>query len=184
MKFNNRVNWYIERDGNIEWISRSVTVLAILLFVVTDERGDRYFVPLGKRGDGLPDERGKWALPGGYLDWDETVGEALLREVYEELGLNLLDLQANSRQFKGNLEQPYFVYSVPQRLQNVTLWFPLMFWVQQLPPLAPQVPLDEVAETQWLELAPTVAQDLAFGHQNIIRHCLQHYYQWPESEIP
>jgi ADP-ribose pyrophosphatase YjhB (NUDIX family) len=32
-------------------------------------------------------ERGKWALPGGYMDAGEMPDEALRREVYEEVGI-------------------------------------------------------------------------------------------------
>jgi len=36
---------------------------------------------------GIEPGRGRWAQPGGFLEVDETVGEAAIRETYEETGL-------------------------------------------------------------------------------------------------
>ena len=44
---------------------------------------------VSKRGSGCPDHVGKWSVTCGYLDWGETRKEAIKRELYEELGLNL-----------------------------------------------------------------------------------------------
>ena len=57
-KFTSTPNRCVIVDGQELWISRSVTVLAILV-VVHD--GSAY-VPLNKRGPDLPSEVGKWCL--------------------------------------------------------------------------------------------------------------------------
>ncbi len=181
MNFKNTPNQCLKLDGRDYWISRSVTVIGVLFFAV----GDRVYVPLGLRGNALPDEVGKRGLPGGYLDYDETVGGALLREVWEELGLNLVDLQLKYR-FHGSLEQPYYVFSDPIRRQNVTLRFPLLFALDleaDLPALQPQVQTDEVEQTLWFNLTEALEMDLAFCHQNVMRHCLNHYFSKELSQF-
>ncbi len=178
MKFNNRENRCITVDGQELWISRSVTVLPVLIFVVGERALANAYVPLGKRGTALPDEVGKWGLPGGYLDFDETAGGAVQREIWEELGLNVPALQ-EAHQFVGQLEQPYFVFSEPRRRQNVTLRFPLMFEMAAgttLPTLNPQVGEDEVAEARWFGLKEAMEMELAFEHQRIMEACLAGYF--------
>ncbi|HAV15071.1 MAG TPA: hypothetical protein DCX25_01965 [Candidatus Pacebacteria bacterium] len=36
---------------------------------------------------GLDPQKGWWALPGGYVDWDETLAATATRELFEETGL-------------------------------------------------------------------------------------------------
>lgn len=61
---------------------------------------------------GIEPGYGKWALPGGYLDWDETAEEGVLREVFEETGV------------KAKIEKMLEVRSSPERnMQNVGLMF-------------------------------------------------------------
>lgn len=178
MKFNNRENRCINFEGEELWISRSVTVLPVLIFVVGEPSLANAHVPLGQRGTALPDEVGKWGLPGGYLDFDETAGGAVQREIWEELGLNVPALQAAHR-FVGQLDQPYFVFSEPRRRQNVTLRFPLMFLLEAgtaLPALEPRVGEDEVAEAKWFGLGEALEMSLAFEHQMIMADCLAGYF--------
>ncbi len=160
-------------DGKEIWISRSVTVLPVLFFV---SKGIQY-VPLGLRGEDLPEGVGQWGLPGGYLDYDETAPEAVCREIWEELGLDIPQLVKDFK-FEGNLEQPYDVYSRPLRRQNVTLKYALMFHLQEaeLPKLNPQVSQGEVVEAKWIKVEKALTMTLAFNHHNVMKECLERYY--------
>ncbi|MEL6334042.1 MAG: NUDIX hydrolase [Cyanobacteria bacterium J06626_26] len=182
-KFTSTPNRCVLVDGKEIWISRSITVLAILI-VICD--GNAY-VPLNKRGPDLPSEVGKWCLAGGYLDYDETVGGAVMREVWEELGLDLLELQANHRLI-GSLDQPSLVFSEPRRLQNVTMHYPLMVFLKpgaELPNLIPQVSQGEVTDVGWFPLEKALSMELAFRHQDSLQRCLANEFAniWPPSDM-
>ncbi|MEM9266155.1 MAG: NUDIX hydrolase [Cyanobacteria bacterium P01_F01_bin.13] len=181
-KFSSTPNRCIVVDGEELWISRSVTVLAILVVICN---GNAY-VPLNKRGPELPSEVGKWCLAGGYLDYDETIGGAVMREVWEELGLDLQNLQANHR-LVGSLDQPSLVFSEPRRSQNVTMHYPLMVFLTagtDLPSLKPQVSKGEVTNVGWFPLEKALEMELAFNHQDILHHFLSNEFArvWPPSE--
>ncbi|PZO61273.1 MAG: DNA mismatch repair protein MutT [Phormidesmis priestleyi] len=173
MKFKSTPNQCLHIEGKELWISRSVTVLPVLFFV-TD--GVQY-VPLGLRGADLPEGVGQWGLPGGYLDYDETATQAVCREVWEELGLDIPQLIEDFH-FEGNLDQPYAVYSTPLRRQNVTLKYALMFHLDKanLPPLAPQVSKGEVVEARWFKVEEALTMPLAFNHHEVMQDCLSSYY--------
>ena len=102
----------------------------------------------------------------------------MYREVWEELGLDIPQLMQTFR-FEGNLEQPYEVYSKPLRRQNVTLKYALMFHLEEadLPQLTPQVPKGEVVEARWIAVEKALTMPLAFNHHEVMRDCLERYYQ-------
>ncbi|MEL6354293.1 MAG: NUDIX domain-containing protein [Cyanobacteria bacterium J06627_28] len=180
MKFKSTPNRCIQHEGKELWISRSVTVLPVLFFV----QNSKYYVPLGKRGADLPDGVGQWGLPGGYLDFDETTTEAVYREVWEELGLDIPQLVETFR-FEGDLMHPYEVYSTPLRRQNVTLKYALMFQLgeAELPTLNPQVSIGEVVEAKWFEVTSALKMPLAFKHDEVMRDCLMRCYQIDRKEL-
>lgn len=181
-KFFSTPNRCVNVNGEELWISRSITVLAILVFI----RDSQAYVPLNKRGPDLPSEVGKWCLAGGYLDYDETIGGAVMREVWEELGLDLGYFQSHHR-LEGSLDQPSLVFSEPLRSQNVTMHYPLMVFLNSgcvLPKLAPQVSQGEVTDVSWFAVEDVLTMELAFNHQDILRRCLANEFAniWPESQ--
>ncbi|HYD34652.1 MAG TPA: NUDIX domain-containing protein [Vitreimonas sp.] len=44
---------------------------------------------LARRGPQAKNERGKWEIPGGAVEWGETLHEAIIRETKEELGITI-----------------------------------------------------------------------------------------------
>lgn len=75
-----------KEDGKEYWISRAMAVVGIV-FTVTKEKEVRFLFEV--RGKGCPDNVGKLSFPCGYLNWDETLEQAVRRETFEELGVNL-----------------------------------------------------------------------------------------------
>lgn len=77
-----------DKDSGKEFrISRSVAVVACL--VTIDPVSREYNFLVERRGKGCPDFSGALSFPCGYLGWDEDTKDAVIREVYEELGITL-----------------------------------------------------------------------------------------------
>lgn len=159
MQFNNRPNQAV-------YLSRSVVVLAVPMFKIRGQ--NTVCVPLARRSEKVELYRGFLGLPCGYLDWDESASEAVIREVWEELGIALTQFGAP---MSGSLEQPYFVFSDPagDEKQNVTLRFRFQFEVDELPPLRDS---DEATDCQWVEVRRAAEMDLAFNHVEILNACI------------
>lgn len=177
--FSNKPNPCVSVEGKPLWVSRSCAVVAeILIFNKEDQE---WYVLLNKRGDNTPDFKGYWCLPCGYLDWDETAPQAVVREVFEECGLFLPSmsnhqdfLQSSCSLITGTTwdsEVPWKVHSEPVDRQNVSLHYAaLSTWKSNnFPPLSAEYCEEgEVADLAWVNLADAVHLDLAFGHQHVL----------------
>ena len=96
--------------------------------------------------------RGQWCLPGGHIDQDEPVRDAVIREVREETGLEL-----DAQFFK------YFDEIIPvDRIHYVVM----MFEGQGVGTLSRQE--DEVIEAEWFSLDAARSLPLAFTHNEIL----------------
>lgn len=163
-------------DGDKGWVSRSVAVVAkIILISIPDScKGNLSsanpkeiftYVLAIKRGTS-GDEVGKWCLPCGYLDYDETTEEALLREVYEESGLNLTSFMSHPPQLVGINSDPN-----SSKYQNVSLIYEVKEvinyseWTKLHVSLTPE--FSEPDEIEDIELIPILEinnYEWAFNH--------------------
>jgi ADP-ribose pyrophosphatase YjhB (NUDIX family) len=94
---------------------------------------------------GIEPERGKWALPGGYVDLGESWQEAGAREVFEEAGVRIAASEI----------QTFGVHSVVERGLLIVLGLARRRRAADLPPF---VPTDETTERAVL----TAAAEMAF----------------------
>lgn len=98
---------------------------------------------------------GFWALPGGYVDWDETVEIAATREVREETGIGTEVIKL------------FGVYSNPNRtvggLQNIAV----IFIVRQTDAATVQFDPNETQRVEWVSL-DSLPEQLASDHRSII----------------
>ena len=78
----------IDNEGREHWISRSI---AVVVFLFAKDIFNQEYILAEQRGVGTPDPEyvGKYCVPCGYLDYDETIVQAAQRELMEETGLNL-----------------------------------------------------------------------------------------------
>ena len=111
-------------------------------------------------------EGGKWGLPGGFLDRDETITQGVLRELREETG------------WEGDVTALLRVNSRPDRpgedRQNVA--FDLVIAPRQQSGAAD----DESTEIRWFPLdALPGPESLAFDHGDIVRA----YLEWRRTGV-
>ena len=83
--------WVTERVERFEWqpIEEAEARLAAVAVTLLPDADGRACFLLTRRGTKLRRHRGQWALPGGRLDPGENVRQAALRELSEEVGLDL-----------------------------------------------------------------------------------------------
>lgn len=177
MKLNNRQNKCIRTvDGDEVWDSRSVVVVGMILM---RHEGEIY-VLIGKRGEAFPNEVGKWCLPCGYLDWDETCEEAVFREIYEETGLNINKAMSQYEVLVDQVNYPWKINSIPDgETQNVSLHYALYMDTKinmhrdkaSLPELSIEnnPELGEVDEVKWIRVEDLALYDMAFNHDKTIK---------------
>lgn len=169
--FKNRPNELVTTtDGRKLFHSRSVAVVGVLVCMSPTWE---YRIAIEKRGTkpGL-DKQGLWCLPCGYLDWGESASEALKREVWEEIGMNLDDYK-NVMIGGPNLEQPWFVKTEPdENRQNVTLRYGMVMIQKEWPKFVVNNACepDEVVDAVWATLDDIVNDkfEFAFNHKDVI----------------
>lgn len=154
----------IDREtGREYWISRSV---AVVVAVFTKKS-----VLVVQRGTGTPDPEfvGKYCMPCGYLDFDETCAQAAQRELMEETGLNfplsdfkLININDNP---EGDKRQNItFRYVVRTQLTEKEL---------ELMLTTKNSEKDEVSSIRFIDISNIDMYELAFNHNNLIKELWQ-----------
>lgn len=153
----------IDKETGLEyWISRSVAVLGIV--IGQDIYGNKYILA-EQRGIGTPDPEyvGKWCMPCGYLDFDETCKQAIAREVVEETGINI-----PSESFE--LIEINDIPSSDKR-QNITFRFKteLKGYISDYELTNRFSETNEVMGIKWIDLREVNNYKWAFNHEKIIK---------------
>ena len=96
--------------------------------------------------------KGKWALPGGFVDMDETLEQAAVRELSEETGITNVALQ----QLKA-----FSTIERDPRSRTISV----VFWgvANQATEV---IAGDDAGKAQWFDL--TQLPPLAFDHQEVV----------------
>jgi ADP-ribose pyrophosphatase YjhB (NUDIX family) len=108
--------------------------------------------------------KGKLALPGGFIDFNETAEEAARREIREEVGLEVDGL--------------HYLCTQPNHYQYQEVTYSVLdiFFIATARPNATVRALDDVAGYRWLNPRAVNPEDLAFPS---IRAALALYLQRP-----
>ena len=116
-------NFPIEKDGVTYWISRSVAAVAYVYTFI----GENLCVLANKRGPGCPGKVGLWNCPSGFVDYDETVEDAAVREVWEETGvkiykedLRLIEIDSDINRDDQNILVRYRCFLRPEESKETT----------------------------------------------------------------
>lgn len=156
-------NFPVTIDGKEYWISRSASVVCI---IIDKTKPNAPKLVAGKRGKGCPDEVGKWNLPSGFIDYNETINGSASRETKEECGLNIPEnaWRINSVNSNPN-DNPRQTIS----FRMVVEWKPeygTEFSTENSEP-------DEVDEVRWIGLEEVEKLDWAFHHEKIAKRFLK-----------
>lgn len=149
-------NFEFEHEGKKYWYSRSVAVLGMIV----GYKDGVHYILANKRGENTPDYQGYWCMPCGYIDFDETTEQAIVREAFEETGVKLEDADFYL----------HSIDSIPEDRQNVTIRYktkhPININKHEL--TSKNSEDKEVDDIKWIDVADILNYKWAFNHDELI----------------
>lgn len=169
----------VDKNTNKEyWISRSLAVAGFIISIYKDE----LYVLLERRGPGCPDNIGKLCGICGYLDFDETRLDAIIRETYEETGLNLDKIQCEFFDFgieddnfegKQNITQRYIIKTdleeLVEQIKNGTIN------TKTKERGGEENEVSEFLLISYSKIKNMNSDEFAFGHKELIEQIYKYY---------
>lgn len=174
-KIMSRENRMIKGENGEElWISRSVVVICVVARITDDNKIE---ILAEKRGP-LVSATGRWCFPCGYLDYDEDITDAVIREVQEETGytlerkdVNFIDINSKPEGKKQNVGIRHIAFIDNDKKQISDF----------------ELDTNEVTELKWVEIGESVGNIFnidvnkldcvkwAFNHKSLIIHLINEY---------
>lgn len=174
-KIMSRENRMIKGENGEElWISRSVVVICVVARITDDNKIE---ILAEKRGP-LVSATGRWCFPCGYLDYDEDLTDAVIREVQEETGYTLerkdvkfIDINSKPEGNKQNVGIRHIAFIDNDKKQISDF----------------ELDTNEVTELKWIEIGESVGNIFnidvnkldcvkwAFNHKSLIIHIINEY---------
>ena len=121
------------------------------------------------------DKPGRWCAPSGYLDWNESSWDAVVREVYEETSLYLPKYE--NVKLTDNDKQPFFVNTDPkENRQNVALNYCVIYdFKNGLPNEIEKYQNKEISQIKWVPLEYIIKYQLVFNHEERIKMAVEKF---------
>ena len=166
-------------DGEELWISRSIVVVCLVARITDNNKIE---ILVEKRGP-LVSATGQWCFPCGYLDYDEDLTDAVIREVKEETGyilkrkdVNFIDIFSKPEGKKQNVGIRHIAFIDNDKKQISDF----------------ELDTNEVTELKWVEIGESVSNnnskkfiiDLkkienvgtwAFNHKSLVVYIINRY---------
>jgi 8-oxo-dGTP pyrophosphatase MutT (NUDIX family) len=171
--FSNRNNErYIINNKEI-WYSRSVATGAVILLRCKDKDDNITYKVLLEQRSLIMDQPLKWCFPCGYLDWDETLEDSIIREIYEETNLYIPNFH---NQLLYKTKEPFYIGSdLENYRQNIHIFYGFVYNEHPLFYSSLSKDNDEINDLRWVLMQDLNQYDFAFKHNERIKLFLQKY---------
>lgn len=155
--------------GKTLWSGRYCAVTGIVCYI--DENDVNWFL-ITKRGSGAADYQGKWCMPCGFLEANETGEQGTIREVKEETGISI----PKAYLFSVETDPKYCNNG------NVTLRYASILDEMPVPNYVNiNGEENEVENVKWISEDEIENYDFCFNHKDLIYlylyHCTGNYFE-------